>query len=53
MLEDVRLLGAAQALVSASATADLLVVGRRGTHLGATAHALAHHTRCPLAVVPA
>ncbi|WP_405566847.1 universal stress protein [Streptomyces sp. NBC_01167] len=51
--EDVRLLSAAQALVRASATADLLIVGRRGTQLGVTAHALAHHTRCPLALVPA
>ncbi|MFF2654431.1 universal stress protein [Streptomyces sp. NPDC058045] len=47
-----------QALVNASAEADLLVVGalRRHGHfgrpLGRVAHALLHHSRCPVAIVP-
>ncbi|WP_035792174.1 universal stress protein [Kitasatospora mediocidica] len=51
--------GAARALVQASASADLLVVGRRiperslpGLHLGPVAHAVVHHAHCPVAVVP-
>jgi nucleotide-binding universal stress UspA family protein len=51
--------GAAKALVQASATADLVVVGRRmpkyplpGPRLGPVAHAAIHHVHCPVAVVP-
>ncbi|MEU6096904.1 universal stress protein [Streptomyces sp. NPDC047079] len=49
---------AATELVQASARASLLVVGRRtqkarlGSHIGAVTHALLHHARCPVAVVP-
>lgn len=56
VLPDVRLFGPADALVRASGSADLLVVGRgeartvRG--LGGVAHAVAHHTRCPLILAP-
>ncbi|XES01249.1 universal stress protein [Streptomyces sp. S1D4-11] len=45
-------------LIHASASAALLVVGRRvretrlGTHLGSVAHAVLHHAPCPVAVVP-
>ncbi|GGZ96153.1 universal stress protein [Streptomyces echinoruber] len=45
-------------LVRAAAEAGLAVVGRRtrggriGTHLGPVAHAVLHHVRCPVAVVP-
>lgn len=51
VLPDVRLFGAAVALVRASADAELLVVGRgprHAAHLSGVAHAVAHHTRCPL-----
>lgn len=56
MLPDVRLFGPADALVRASGSADMLVVGRgeaRTVHgLGGVAHAAAHHTRCPLILAP-
>ncbi|NEA45889.1 universal stress protein, partial [Streptomyces sp. SID10815] len=45
-------------LVDRSAAADLVIVGARrgagqlGLQLGRTAHALLHHARCPVAVVP-
>jgi nucleotide-binding universal stress UspA family protein len=48
----------ARLLVEASAEASMLVVGRRnrrsriGTHLGPVAHAVMHHARTPVAVVP-
>ncbi|MET8703520.1 universal stress protein [Kitasatospora sp. NPDC004723] len=48
----------AEALLTASATAGLVVVGRRvrrwpqGPHLGPVAHAAIHHIGCPVAVVP-
>ncbi|AUY53192.1 universal stress protein [Streptomyces sp. CB01881] len=57
VVEEVRL-GAARALVEASATADLVVVGRRrrphdlGPRLGRVAHAVIHHAYAPVAVVP-
>ncbi|AEW98071.1 MULTISPECIES: universal stress protein [Streptomycetaceae] len=50
--------GAAAALVDASARADLLVVAAHrprtptGLRLGPVAHAVLHHARCPVAVVP-
>ncbi len=55
---DVVLLHPAQALLNASRGADLLVVGSRtdprkaGCRLGPVAHAVLHHARCPVAVVP-
>ncbi|MDX3227112.1 universal stress protein [Streptomyces sp. ME19-01-6] len=58
VLPDVVLLNPAQALVSSSARALLLVVGRRTAdrvaerHLGPVAHAVLHHAHCPVAVVP-
>jgi nucleotide-binding universal stress UspA family protein len=48
----------AQLLLDTSHDAGLLVVGRRvrptrlGTHTGPVAHAVMHHARCPVAVVP-
>lgn len=46
----------AAALLAASASADLLVVGHRHrgrlARLGSTTHAVLHRTTCPLAVVP-
>ncbi|GHC52597.1 universal stress protein [Streptomyces flavofungini] len=52
VLKDVVPHSPAEALVRASLRAELLVVGRRGGTLGSAVDALAHHTRCPLAVVP-
>lgn len=58
VLIDVVLLNPAQALVRSSERALLLVVGRRTgdrvaeRHLGPVAHAVLHHARCPVAVVP-
>lgn len=55
---DVRLLHPAMALVTASSDAELLVIGRRTEprapegRLGPVAHAVLHHARCPVAVVP-
>ncbi|WP_151478310.1 universal stress protein [Streptomyces albicerus] len=49
---------AGRVLVDASATADLLVVGAQRRHghfglqLGRVAHAVLHHSACPVAVVP-
>ncbi|MET8546621.1 universal stress protein [Kitasatospora sp. NPDC004799] len=57
VVEDVRL-GAARALVEASAGAALVVVGRGrrpiefGPRLGRVAHAVLHHAEAPVAVVP-
>ncbi|MFC8434965.1 universal stress protein [Streptomyces sp. NPDC057253] len=48
----------AQRLLDITQDAGLLVVGRRirtavlGTHTGPVAHAVVHHARCPVAVVP-
>ncbi|MEU7723120.1 universal stress protein [Streptomyces tibetensis] len=55
---DLMLLHAAEALLNASRRSDLLVVGRRTDpraaegRLGPVAHAVLHHARCPVAVVP-
>ncbi|MGW0822691.1 universal stress protein [Streptomyces sp. NPDC002845] len=55
---DVVLLHPAEALLNASRGADLLVVGRRTDpraaegRLGPVTHAVLHHARCPVAVVP-
>ena len=50
--EDLRLQSPAAALVQASASAELLVIGRAGRTLGAALHAVLEHTACPVAVVP-
>ncbi|WKX16021.1 universal stress protein [Streptomyces sp. NL15-2K] len=48
----------AQRLLDATRDAGLLAVGRRirpsrlGTHTGPVTHAVMHHVRCPVAVVP-
>ncbi|MFJ2736729.1 MULTISPECIES: universal stress protein [unclassified Streptomyces] len=58
VLPDVVLLHPAHALVHASQRAGLLVVGRRTSpraaeqRLGPVAHAVLHHSHCPVAVVP-
>lgn len=53
VLEDVVLLGVADALVRASARTELLVAGRRRAgELSPAVHALLEHTRCPVGVVP-
>ncbi|CAM5344128.1 MULTISPECIES: universal stress protein [Streptomyces] len=55
---DVVLLHPAQALLNASRGAELLVVGRRvgrpaaEGRMGPVTHAVLHHARCPVAVVP-
>ncbi|MGV9249845.1 universal stress protein [Streptomyces sp. NPDC003697] len=55
---DVVLLHPAEALLNTSRGADLLVVGRRADpsaaegRLGPVTHAVLHHARCPVAVVP-
>ncbi|MEV6591385.1 universal stress protein [Streptomyces acidicola] len=55
---DVMLLHPAEALLNTSRTADLLVVGRRTDprapegRLGPVTHAVLHHARCPVGVVP-
>ncbi len=55
---DVMLLQPAEALLATSRGADLLVVGRRTDpqaaegRLGPVTHAVLHHSRCPVAVVP-
>ncbi|MFB6835744.1 universal stress protein [Streptomyces sp. NPDC056361] len=49
---------AGQALVEASGDASLVVVGRHtrpsalGAHIGSVAHAVLHHSRAPVALVP-
>ncbi|WP_155056048.1 universal stress protein [Streptomyces blattellae] len=49
---------AAQQLLDATKDAGLLAVGRKirpariGTHTGPVAHAVMHHVRCPVAIVP-
>ncbi|MEU1481956.1 universal stress protein [Streptomyces sp. NPDC005760] len=54
VLEDVRLLPPAQALLQRSASAGLMVVGRRpGGTPGAVTRVLLRESLCPVAVVPA
>ncbi|MEU2157971.1 universal stress protein [Streptomyces sp. NPDC019396] len=56
--EHVEIGSAGQVLLSAAAKAQLLVVGRRarrapvGPRIGSAAHAVLHHSTCPVAVVP-
>ncbi|MER6441246.1 universal stress protein [Streptomyces sp. NPDC001185] len=50
--EDVRLQIPSAALVRASASAELLVVGRAGRTLGPAVRAVLERTACPVAVVP-
>ncbi|GGV09335.1 universal stress protein [Streptomyces spectabilis] len=56
--EHVEIGSAGQVLLSATADAGLLVVGRKthrspiGTRIGSVAHAALHHAGCPVAVVP-
>ncbi|MBQ0986863.1 universal stress protein [Streptomyces sp. F63] len=57
VVEHVDIGAAAEVLLTASARAGLMVVGRRaapgrGHHLGPVAHATLHHADCPVAVVP-
>ncbi|WP_377269830.1 universal stress protein [Peterkaempfera sp. SMS 1(5)a] len=58
VVQRVELGSAGQLLADASGQAELLVVGRRvrsspvGMHVGPVAHAVLHHARCPVAVVP-
>lgn len=58
VLEDIRMGSAGQVLVEASCEAQLMVVGRRarrapvGSRIGSAAHAVLHHARCPVAIVP-
>jgi nucleotide-binding universal stress UspA family protein len=50
--EDLRLQSPPAALLQASASAELLVLGRADRTLGPTLHAVLEHTACPVAVVP-
>ncbi|WP_447034650.1 universal stress protein [Streptomyces sp. DSM 118878] len=58
VIEHVEIGSGAQVLLSATSSAQLLVVGRRvrrapvGTRIGSVAHAALHHAACPVAVVP-
>ncbi|MFH8491253.1 universal stress protein [Streptomyces longisporoflavus] len=52
VLQEVVLHSPSDALVRASARAELIVVGRRQAKLGPTASALVHHTQRPVTVVP-
>ncbi|WP_405734531.1 universal stress protein [Streptomyces sp. NBC_01537] len=52
VVNDVRLLSPAKALVKASARAELLVVGRPCGSLSGVPHTVAHHARCPVVLVP-
>ncbi|MFJ3961118.1 universal stress protein [Streptomyces sp. NPDC090036] len=58
VVEHVERGSAGHVLLAASSDAQLLVVGRRvressvGAHIGSVAHAVLHHSACPVAVVP-
>lgn len=58
VVEHVERGSAGHVLLTASSDAQLLVVGRRiressvGAHIGSVAHAVLHHSACPVAVVP-
>ncbi|MDX2393491.1 MULTISPECIES: universal stress protein [unclassified Streptomyces] len=58
VVEHVERGSAGHVLLTASSDAQLLVVGRRvressvGAHVGSVAHAVLHHSACPVAVVP-
>ncbi|MFF4474989.1 universal stress protein [Streptomyces sp. NPDC001599] len=58
VVEHVEMGSAGQVLLSVSANAQLMVVGRRarrtavGARIGSVAHGVLHHAECPVAVVP-
>ncbi|MEV7414524.1 universal stress protein [Streptomyces sp. NPDC089919] len=58
VVEHVEMGSGGQVLLTAAATAGLVVVGRRarraavGPRIGSVAHAVLHHAPCPVAVVP-
>ncbi|MEV6294916.1 universal stress protein [Streptomyces sp. NPDC051896] len=58
VLPDVVLLHPAYALIHTSQRADLLVLGRHSSpraaerRLGPVTHAVLHHSRCPVVIVP-
>ncbi|MFF6805460.1 universal stress protein [Streptomyces sp. NPDC012616] len=58
VVEHVEMGSAGQVLLSVSARAQLMVVGRRahrtavGARIGSVAHGVLHHADCPVAVVP-
>ncbi|MFD7782084.1 universal stress protein [Streptomyces nojiriensis] len=58
VVEHVERGSAGHVLLTASSDAQLLVVGRKvressmGAHIGSVAHAVLHHSACPVAVVP-
>ncbi|WP_405833442.1 universal stress protein [Streptomyces sp. NBC_00105] len=58
VVEHVERGSAGHVLLTASSDAQLLVVGRKvressmGAHIGSAAHAVLHHSACPVAVVP-
>ncbi|GGQ76583.1 universal stress protein [Kitasatospora griseola] len=52
VVEDSRIGSGAGAVVDASAGAALVVVGRRRHRLGRVAHAVSHHAKSPVAIVP-
>ncbi|MCX4776220.1 universal stress protein [Streptomyces sp. NBC_01264] len=58
VVEQVEQGSAGHVLLTAASDAQLLVVGRRiresavGVHIGSVAHAVLHHSVCPVAVVP-
>ncbi|MCX3063084.1 universal stress protein [Streptomyces beihaiensis] len=58
VIEHVEIGSAGQVLLSVAPPAQLLVVGRRarrtavGARIGSVAHAVLHHSSCPVAVVP-
>ncbi|MDQ0758097.1 universal stress protein [Streptomyces canus] len=58
VVEHIEMGSAGQVLLSVTARAQLMVVGRRarrtavGTRIGSVAHGVLHHADCPVAVVP-
>ncbi|MFJ9610411.1 universal stress protein [Kitasatospora sp. NPDC101176] len=41
-----------EGITAAAASAELLVLGRTGHHLGPVTRAVIHHARCPVVLVP-
>lgn len=58
VVEHIEMGSAGQVLLSVTARAQLMVVGRRarrtavGARIGSVAHGVLHHADCPVAVVP-